>query len=405
MRLNWVESDLMGELHARKLELLNQGNEVIDLSMINPDIPPSRLMLDKLMEATVRPVNHRYAVARGIRKLREAIAIKYKNAWEVQIDPESQVCATMGSKDAIEHVLMCLAADGDSVLMGIPAYPAFVSAALLARLKPTFFEISSDESVMLESISKAVAHHNPKILLLNFPNNPTGIAVSRDFYIRLADILGDRDIHVVNDFVYGEMMFDGSPGVSLLSVEGLKGRASEIYSMSKAYSVPGWRIGSLVGDPGLIARMAALKAHIDYGIFLPLQYAAAACLTSDLKQVKVVTEQYKERSQLLCDGLRRRGWTVRDPDAGCSVWCKMPKSAKFTEQFATDLLNHGQIAVLPGAVFGGNGLADGALSDRSNILDGMIRLALVQPVSRLRAVLDRIDEISFSGSPETCSLA
>lgn len=389
-RLAWVESDALREFNAIKLERIAEGQDIIDLSMINPDILPSRFMLDKLLEAAVRPSNHRYAVARGVRRLREAFAEKYRAAWGVALNPEDEVCVTMGSKDAIEHVLMAIGTDGAKVLVGTPTYPNYLSAIKLARLEPCFFEISNDEELLLETIHRMAQQHSPSALLLNFPNNPTGILASRRFYERIMELAARYRFIVINDFVYGEMCHAGARAVSMLEIPGASEYAAEIYSLSKAYSVPGWRVGALVGNPRLVRALSLLKAHVDYGIFLPLQHAAAAALTQDNRIAEQVTAQYEERCQLLVAGLQRLGWDVTPPRAGCSVWARLPEWLRREGSFAVSqrLLREAGVAVYPGAAFGVS-KAGASDSDR-HFFDEWLRFALVVPPSRVRTVIDRL---------------
>ncbi len=380
--------DVLGEYNALKLDSIASGRDVIDLSMINPDIPPSRFLLDKLLEATVRPINHRYAVARGVRKLREAFAEKYRAAWGVNVSPEEQVCVTMGSKDAIEHTLMALGVDGADVIVGAPTYPNYLSAISLARLSPRFFNICDDEDAMVADIAAKVREKRPAAILLNFPNNPTGLTVSRHFYERLIEIACSSQIVLLNDFVYGEMCYGGRRAVSLLEVPGAADCAAEIYSLSKAYSVPGWRVGALVGNAELVRALARLKAEIDYGIFLPLQHAAAAALTAGSQIPAQVTAQFEERSELFLTGLRRLGWEVVTPRAGCCVWAKLPPALCREGSIAVSyrLLSEAGIAAYPGPAFGSS--AETGCDKHSS--EGWVRFALAVSPARIQTALERL---------------
>ena len=388
-RIGWVEEDLLRDFNALKLELIANGAEICDLSMINPDIAPPRFLLDKLLEASVRPANHRYAVARGIRKLREAFAEKYRKAWDVELNPEDQVCVTMGSKDAIEHALMALGSDGAAVLVGAPTYPTYLSAIRLARLNPVFFAIQDDEQAMLAELERAVLVYKPVAILLNFPNNPTGITVTSQFFLRLRQIAGSAGATIINDFVYGEMQYGETRAASLLQSAPDSAGVAEIYSLSKAYSVPGWRVGALVGDSKIVRELSHLKAHVDYGIFLPIQHAAAAALQQGDEIPASVTSQYQERCQVMAEGLTRMGWDVSSPRAGCSVWARLPEHLRAIGGLAVSrrLLSEAGVAAYPGSAFSplreGDDTPTGQYNDR-------LRFAMVAPLPRVRGVLDRL---------------
>lgn len=400
-RIGWVEEDLLREFNALKLELIANGAEICDLSMINPDIPPPRFLLDKLLEASVRPANHRYAVARGVRKLREAFAEKYRKSWHVELDPEDQVCVTMGSKDAIEHALMALGSDGAAVLVGTPTYPTYLSAIRLARLNPVFFAIQDSEQLMLAEIEAAVSLNKPVAILLNFPNNPTGITVTQEFFVKLRKIAAASGVIIINDFVYGEMQYGETPAASLLQSEQDSSGVAEIYSLSKAYSVPGWRVGALMGDRQIVRELSHLKAHIDYGIFLPIQHAAAAALQQGDGIPGSVTSQYQERCQVMAEGLQRMGWDVSIPRAGCSVWARLPQHLRSLGGLGVSrrLLSEAGVAAYPGSAFSPSGEEASALESR---YQDWLRFAMVAPLSRVRGVLDRLMrwEQSVQGSME-----
>ena len=377
--LEWVLEDPLAELNRLKLTLISDGAEVIDLSMINPDLPPGRFLQDKLLEAAVRPENHRYAVSRGIKKLRAAFAVKYQQTFGVTLDPETEVCATLGSKDAITHLLHCIAPSRKAVLVGQPTYPAYLYALRTAGVSFGFFSISDDESAMLQEIEQELASGRYGLLLLNFPNNPSGTVVDRCFYNRLAQIAERYHVCVANDFVYGEMLFDEPAGCSLLGTEYFRREGVEIYSLSKAYNIPGWRVGAVLGSVRLVNLIVRLKSRLDYGIFLPLQTAAAAALSSHDNLVGAVRRQYRERSLALIKGLRTLGFELAAPSAGCSLWARLPLAYRSlgAEEFCRRLLQEERIVLLPGGIFG-EGFKD------------YVRLALVSPVERLAVVFERL---------------
>lgn len=383
----WLGEDPLGPLSECRRKRVQSGQELLDLSMINPDLAPARYMVDRLLEATMKLSNHRYAVSRGVKKLREAFAYKYKSRFGVKLDADTQISVAMGTKDALSNALLCMANTGDVVLLGGPSYPGHLSACRIAHLRHAFFEMSRDESQMLSSIEQALGKQSarPRILLLNFPNNPTGISVSRSFYEKLLPLCRSRGVFVINDFVYGEMEFSTGPAPSLLSVPGFEDQAIETYSMSKAYCVPGWRVGAVAGSSELIRRFSRLKSHIDYGIFLPIQNAAAAALTTSEDLVSPVVEKYQHRARLLVQGLQRLGWEVSMPGAGATVWAKIPRamSPEGSLAFALRLLNETGIMLTPGIVFGTE-------------FDEYVRCALVVGEERIHEVLARLDHFMKS---------
>lgn len=386
----WLEIDQIAPLQEAKSAAIAAGKRVFDLSMINPDLAPARLLLDRLLEATTKPRNHRYAVARGIRKLREGFACKYRNRFGVELDPEQQICVTMGAKDALINLLWCLTHGKDRVVIGKPTYPAYLSALRLSKIEPLFFEIGPDAKEMVAQIKALVSGKEPPAgIILNFPNNPTGVIVDRDFYQEIYSIVAGTDLFVINDFVYGELTWGAEEPASLLSVPQFNGSNScavEIYSMSKAYNVPGWRVAAVVGNQEVCRLLAKLKAHVDYGLFLPLQLAAAAALSSHQDITTTVAEQYRRRADVLSQGISALGWEVVIPQAGAFLWAKLPKEHNDLNSldFCCELARQTGIFLLPGEVFG---------SDYRNC----VRLALVLPEESLREVLAGLN--SYRGCP------
>jgi len=374
----WLSTDLLAPLNELKLALLEEGRELLDLGMINPDLPPPRILMDKLLEASVKPANHRYAVSRGVRRLREAFALRYGARFGVALDPESEICVTMGTKDAISSTLRTFGHPGDTVLLGAPAYPAHVAAVRLAGMVPAFYPTAGNEAEVLAAVGEQVARSRPRILLLNYPANPTGRLASRRFIAGIGAIAREFDLLVVNDFVYGDLVHDRTAAASFLAEPGLSGRVLEVMSLSKAWSIPGWRIGALAGSSELVRPVSRFKSHHDYGVFLPLQLAAAAALSASPGEPGPLAGVYQARAGILCDGLARLGWEVVRPAAGASVWAKPPRGAVGgSVQFARELLQTHGIMVMPGAVFGAQ-------------FDDCVRFALVAPEQTLRSVLERL---------------
>ena len=265
-------------LHEIKIKHIAEGRDLVDLSMINPDMQPERILLDKLLEATVKNTNHRYSVSKGIKRLRAAFAHKYSTAFSVNLNHDKNICITMGSKDAIVNTMLVLSAEYKYALLPSPTYPALLSAVHLAGMQPVYYDICLSEDLILKEIEEKIKKVGKAVLVLNFPNNPSGKTVTADFYMGLKKILKGSDTVVLNDFVYGEMGFDGSRQTSLLSIFAEHPLLLESYSLSKAYSIPGWRVGAVMGNASFIEKLANLKSHMDYGVFLPLQIAACKTL-------------------------------------------------------------------------------------------------------------------------------
>lgn len=378
--LDWMKCDPLAELNRAKLELVAAGRSLIDMSMINPDLPPPRYLLDKLLEATVKPTNHRYAVSRGIRKLREAFAATYQTRFGVTLDPEGEVCVTMGTKDALISVLRTIGDAGASVALAEPTYPAHVSACHLTGLKPVFFSLGASGSEMVANLERALQATRCAAILINLPNNPTGLVVGAEDLAAICRVAREHGAIVINDFVYGEMRHSGGVAPSLLGSSESVGVAVEVYSLSKAYSVPGWRVGALVGPADIVRRVARLKSHTDYGIFLPLQIAAAAGLGGTSDVTSGLTAQYARRARLLSAGLVRLGWELTPPAAGASVWARLPTAARRCGSCGAveRMLYEAELFALPGAVFGAR-------------WDEFVRFALVVSEERLREGLTRLE--------------
>lgn len=375
-------TQLTSDLFEARKTRLRLGKPVIDLSMINPDIPPETVLIDWLHEFSIKEKNHRYSVSRGVRKLREAFAAKYKKKFSVECNPESEICVSSGTKDALFHLFTCLASPGDVVLVGTPTYPVYETAAKLSRLHTAYFKIDRDEAFMLSEISKALEVTRAKILLLNFPNNPTGMTVSKDFYQKVTDIAQRWGTFIVNDFVYGEMGFHQQPH-SLLELKSSYDKVLEIYSMSKAYGIPGWRVGAVFGDSEIIGEVSKLKSLSDYGLFIPFQLAASYALTTARDLVTPLVRQYHRRAEIISQGLKEAGWHVALPDAGAALWFELPEYIKIesSEVFARELLDSFGVMVSPGRQFGESA-------------DRFIRIALVTEDEKLIEVVDAFLELS-----------
>lgn len=386
--------DLLAPLRARKLAALAEGQDLIDLSMFNPDIPPPRFMLDKLIEAATKPHLHRYAVSRGIKKLREAFASKYETRFGVVLDSERESCITLGSKDAVLNFLRVASVPGEVAVCVTPLYPGIRSAAEMAGVHLCPVPILQDETALAEAIGAAVRSSGARLILLNFPHNPTGQTVSRVFWERVATIAQQHGALIYNDFVYGELMHHTSGAESALSAPAARAVCVESYSLSKAYGVPGWRVAALSGAPRVITRVSELKATLDFGLFLPVQLAAGAALESRSTLTAAVAAEYRTRAFALVMALRRLGFEVRAPEAGGCVWAKAPQSLircyhsrrDGSESLAEYVVRRSGVVLAPGAYY------EASLSDPGSVTLGeFLRFALVVPVERLREVASRIE--------------
>jgi alanine-synthesizing transaminase len=388
---------LLGHDHLQPLKalqhaLLLDGRPVVDLSMVNPDLTPPRAVLDRLLESVTKPAHHRYAVSRGVRRLREAFSSKYAKRFGVELDPETEVCVCLGSKDATFQTLRSLIQSGDSVVVGAPSYPAHISAVSLVGGHYVPWVYPLEPKVAVSALENLFQSCKPKALVLNLPANPTGAVVGTDWWRAIGEVCRRLDVTIVNDFVYGEMCFSGQPAASALTARESGARCVEVYSLSKAYNVPGWRVGAILGNHEVVKSVSRLKSHSDYGLFLPLQYAAAAALTASDDLVRPTAIAYERRLRILSSGLKSLGWEVVEPQAGASLWCRYPPYLTPTSgdskepasvKVAERLLRDAGILVTPGVVFGPE-------------FDAFVRFAAVIPEERMRDVISALRKVMLA---------
>lgn len=372
-----MNQDIFKKLKTIKLKRVGDGLPLLDMSMVNPDIAPQREIVDRLQEAIVQNNIHKYSVSRGINKLRSSFSDYYSKMFNVALSPETEVCVTLGAKDALNIFIQSYCNAGDSVLVGAPTYPAYLTSFDIFRLKVSTFSIENSEEEILSELKDKLTKNNPKILVLNFPSNPIGNYVSKSFYKSLAEILTDHNqkskvkCAICNDFVYGRLYHAEVPPVSILSgIDFKRLPVVEFYSLSKSYSVPGWRIGAILGNEELISDVSKSKSILDYGAFLPLQVAASFILSSNDDYTKEVKRKYHERATYLVDILKRSGFECEVPKAGCSIWAKLPEKYACSFDYACQLIEKHGIASLPGSLFG-------------EAYDKYIRFALVLPDVKL----------------------
>ena len=334
------------------------GEDIIDFGMGNPDQPTPQHIVDKLIEAVQRPDTHRYSVSKGIPRLRKAICNWYKTRFDVDLDPETEAIVTIGSKEGLAHLALATLGPGDVVLVPNPAYPIHPYGVVIAGADLRHVPMVPGGD-FFEELQKAIVDSwpKPKMLILNFPGNPTTQCVELDFFEKIVAVAKEHNIWVVQDIAYADIVFDGYKAPSILQVEGAKDIAVEFFSMSKSYNMPGWRVGFMCGNKDLVSALARIKSYLDYGTFAPIQIAAIAALEGPQECVAEIAEMYKKRRDVLCEGLTAAGWPVEKPKATMFVWAKIPDAylAMGSLEFSKKLLLDAKVAVAPGVGFGNYG--------------------------------------------------
>ena len=332
-----------------------RGEDIIDFGMGNPDQSTPLHIVEKLVEVARRENTHRYSASRGIPRLRGAITNWYKKRYQVELDPETEAIVTIGSKEGLSHLAMAVIAEGDTILMPNPAYPIHPYGFIIAGAN--IHHVSCTEKTdFLSEIEKAIKNVSPKpkMLLLNYPSNPTTKTVELDFFERAIALAKEHKIWVVQDLAYADIVFDGYLAPSIMQVKGAKEVAVEFFSLSKSYNMPGWRIGFMVGNATLVNALARLKSYLDYGMFTPIQVAAIEALEGSQQCVLDICAQYQSRRDVLCDGLNAIGWHIIKPKATMFVWAKIPAFYQHlgSLEFSKHLLKIAKVAVSPGIGFG-----------------------------------------------------
>ncbi len=331
------------------------GEDIIDFGMGNPDQPTPQHIVDKLIEAVQRPDTHRYSVSKGIPRLRKAICDWYKIRFDVDLDPETEAIVTIGSKEGLAHLALATLGPGDVVLVPNPAYPIHPYGVVIAGADVRHVPMI-DGVNFFEELQKAIVDcwPKPKMLILNFPGNPTSECVELEFFEKIIAVAKEHNIWVVQDIAYADIVFDGYKAPSILQVEGAKDIAVEFFSLSKSYNMPGWRVGFMCGNKELVSALARIKSYLDYGTFAPIQIAAIAALEGPQDCIVEIAEMYCKRRDVLCDGLNAIGWVVEKPKATMFVWAKIPEQyqAMGSLEFSKKLLLEAKVAVAPGIGFG-----------------------------------------------------
>ena len=356
------------------LELRRAGEDVVDLGFGNPDLPSPQVAVEKLAEAAAKPRNHRYSASRGIPKLRAAAADLYARRFGVELDPETEVINTIGAKEGLSHLMWVTLQPGDTALVPEPSYPIHTYAPVLAGATVFQVRMGPDED-LFGNLVEAWEHSRPRprVLILSFPHNPTTATVELDFMERVVAFARERGVLVVHDFAYADLAFDGHVPPSILQVEGAKEIAVELYTLTKSFSMAGWRVGFLLGNAEVVAALARLKSYLDYGTFQPIQIAAIVAMNEAPETPREVCEVYRSRRDALCDGLARAGWAFPKPRGTMFAWAPIPEPyrAMGSLPFAELLAREAKVAVSPGIGFGPEG-------------DGHVRFALVENEERIR---------------------
>lgn len=373
-RIKRLPPYLFAEVNALKAAARARGEDIIDFGMGNPDLPTPQHIIDKMVEAVADPKTHRYSMSRGIPGLRKALSKYYNRRFDVEIDPESEAVVTIGSKEGLANLAQAIAAPGDVILSPNPSYPIHPYGFMIAGATIRHVPMSPDHDYLRE-LEKAVQHSVPKpiAVIVNFPSNPTAQVVDLAFYEKIVDFARREGIYILSDLAYSEIYFDDNPPPSILQVPGARDVAVEFTSMSKTYSMPGWRIGFAVGNKQLIGALTRVKSYLDYGAFTPIQVAATAALNGPQDCVAEARAIYKARRDVLVEAFGRAGWVIPPPAATMFAWAKVPE--KFAHlgsmEFSKQLLEQAGVAVAPGIGFGEYG-------------EGYVRIALVENEHRIR---------------------
>lgn len=369
--------NIIGDLKQRARAA---GEDVIDFGMGNPDQPTPTHIVDKLVETARRGDTHRYSQSKGIPRLRKAICDWYERRYEVTLDPETEAIVTLGSKEGLAHLALATTGPGDAILVPNPSYPIHPYGFVISGADIRHVPMTDDESFFSE-LENAIRNTwpKPKMLVLNFPSNPTTHCVELDFFEKVVAVAREHQIWVVQDLAYADLCFDGYEAPSILQVEGAKEVAVEFFSMSKSYNMPGWRVGFCCGNKELVGALARMKSYLDYGMFTPIQVAAISALEGDQSCVKEINTLYKKRRNVLCKGLNAAGWPVEPPKATMFVWAQIPKFYRElgSLEFSKKLLTEAQVAVSPGVGFGEYG-------------EGYVRFGLIENEHRTRQAIRNI---------------
>ena len=382
-RINGLPPYVFGIINALRDEARRAGRDVVDMGFGNPDIPSPEVAVEKLAEAARNSRNHRYSASRGIPKLRKAIADRYQTKFGVELDPETEVVTTIGAKEGLSHLMWVLLGPGDTALVPTPSYPIHIYAPLFAGADVRHVPLGSQPGDdggevffgnLMESWENAWP--KPRVIVLSFPHNPTTTCVDLAWMQRLVDFAREHEVVLVHDFAYSDTSFDGYTPPSILQVPGAKDVAVELYTLTKSFSMAGWRVGFLVGNAEIVQALTKLKSYLDYGTFQPIQIASIIALNEATEYPKIVNEIYQGRRDALCDGLNRIGWHLDKPKGTMFVWAPIPEPYRDMSslEFSSFLVKEAEVATSPGVGFGPGG-------------DGFVRFALIENEQRVHQAI------------------
>jgi alanine-synthesizing transaminase len=366
-----------------------RGEDIIDFGMGNPDGATPKNIVDKLVEAAQKTQTHRYSLSRGIPRLRRAITNWYKTRYNIDLDPETEAIVTIGSKEGIAHLCLAVLDDADTVAVPNPSYPIHIFGPVIAGSKVQSINVAglcADEVLARLEYELPRMEPRPKLLILNFPANPTTQCVELPFFERVVALCKELGIYLVHDLAYADLVFDGYRAPSVLEVPGAKDIAVEFFTLSKSYNMPGWRVGFMVGNRNLVSALGRIKSYFDYGTFTPIQVASIQALEGPQDCVQAIVKNYKCRRDVLVPGLNKLGWPVELPKATMFVWAKIPEQyrAMGSVEFSKKLLAEAKVAVSPGIGFGEHG-------------DGYVRFSLIENEERTRQALRGIKQMFRNG--------
>ncbi len=371
-RINGLPPYVLTIINNLKTEARRAGADVLDFGFGNPDIPSPAIAVEKLAEAARNSRNHRYSLSRGIPKLREAVADLYQRNWQVDLDPETEIITTIGAKEGLSHLMWVLLGPGDSAFVPSPSYPIHIYAPLFAGAEVQQVRIGPGEDFFGNLVEAwETQWPKPRVLILSFPHNPTTACVDLAWMQQLVDWAREREVVLVHDFAYSDTAFDGYKPPSILQVPGAKDVAVELYTLTKSFSMAGWRVGFLVGNAEIVAALAKLKSYLDYGTFQPIQIAATVAMNEAQDYPAEVNAIYETRRNALLEGLNRIGWAVEPPKGTMFVWAPIPEPYREmgSLEFATLLVKEAHVATSPGFGFGPGG-------------EGYVRFALLENEQR-----------------------
>ncbi len=391
-RIQRLPPYLFGRINKMKYDKRVAGVDIIDLGMGNPTDPTPKCVVDKLSEASLDPRNHRYSVSNGIAGLRKEVAKKYREKHGVELNPETEIIATIGSKEGFSHLCLALLGPGDTVVVPDPAFPIHIYAVAMAGANVIRVPLGNDQA-FLDNIERTIQglYPTPKLLILNYPHNPTAMTIEPGFWERAIALCRRHGVMLISDFAYGEICFDGYRAPSLLSADGAKELGVEFTTMSKSYNMAGWRVGFCCGNAEMIKALATIKGYYDYGMFAPIQIASVIamreCQNTPSEQAKI----YEERRDVVCRGLDKLGWTYDKPRASMFVWAKINdkhfRPDEGTIDFCLRMMDEAEVALAPGRAFGENG-------------EQFVRIALVENEHRLKQAMGNLERVLIPRKPK-----